>query len=140
MVLPWPSEWIQLSRPVDPDIDAELTADVEPSAEIKLDADIEPDALQPSAVCTTKLTAAASRDFNHWASTFSSPHDAKKNAPALKERNDDGASSDQFTSAQVVPAANFLTFSAHNSGPKRSNCHTPGGGVPTSCPRSPNME
>ena len=75
MVLPQPSEWVQLSRPVELDIDVELTADVELSAEvkldadielsaeIKLDADIEPDALQPSAVCTTKLTAAASRDF-----------------------------------------------------------------------------
>lgn len=70
MVLPWPSEWIQLSRPVDPDIDAELTADVELSAEIKLDADIEPDALQPSAVCTTKLTAAASRDFIYFPKVF----------------------------------------------------------------------
>ena len=67
MVLPQPSEWVQLSRPAELDIDVELTADVElsaevkldadiePSAEIKLDADIEPDALQPS--CSPQQSA-----------------------------------------------------------------------------------
>ena len=55
MVLPQPSEWVQLSRPAELDIDVELTADVELSAEVKLDADIEPDALQPS--CSPQQSA-----------------------------------------------------------------------------------
>ena len=90
MVLPWPSEWIQLSRPVDPDIDAELTADVEPSAEIKLDADIEPDALQPSAVCTTKLTAAASCDFSIMGTSLQYHIDLKKGCRVMLTTNLDG--------------------------------------------------
>ena len=88
MVLPQPSEWVQLSRPAELDIDVELTADVELSAEvkldadielsaeIKLDADIEPDALQPScspqqsAPPISRIPIAAPRPLrlqsNHW--------------------------------------------------------------------------